>query len=319
MTPSDILGALSLPGRVASVLPVVVCGAFLLLILASGPPEAVPSTDRALGTLQETGAGEIALVGLGLIVVALLLDPLQLRLVRLLEGDWPRWTGAGCRWCIRRQRARRKRAATGTQQLSDPSDPAAVQDAGVRTARLLQRFPPADATRPTALGNALAAMEHRAGLQYGWDAVVAWPRLYPLLSPGVRAVLDGQRDRLDGLARLSGTAAATTLLTVAELGSSGGWWLALAAIPAVVSRVAYVGSVHTAIAYGHAVQVAFDLNRFDLLKALHLPLPRDLSEERKIADQVSMMWRQGVDVTVEYDHRDTPAGPITGRGGDSRP
>ena len=43
--------------------------------------------------------------------------------------------------------------------------------------------------RATGLGNALAAMEDSAGAAYGLDAVVAWPRLYPLLGDKVRAVV----------------------------------------------------------------------------------------------------------------------------------
>ena len=162
-----------------------------------------------------------------------------------------------------------------------------------------------DAIRPTALGNALTAMERRAGRQYGWDAVVAWPRLYPLLSPGVRAVVDGQRDRLDALARLAITSAATALLTIALLSGSG-WWVLAAAIPAAVARLAYVGAVHSAMSYGEAVTVAFDLHRFDLLTQLHLPLPADIGQERKIASQVSLTWRQGVPPTLSYDHGPAP-------------
>jgi hypothetical protein len=148
-------------------------------------------------------------------------------------------------------------------------------------------------------------METRAGQQYGWDAVVTWPRLYPLLSPGVRAVVDGQRDRLDALARLAMTSAATSVLTVALLSGSG-WWVLVAAIPAVVARLAYVGAVHSAMSYGEAVTVTFDLHRFDLLTQLHLPLPADIEQERKIASQVSLMWRQGVPPTLSYDHGQAP-------------
>ena len=124
---------------------------------------------------------------------------------------------------------------------------------------------------------------------------------HPLLSPGVRAVVDGQRDRLDALARLAMTSAARALLIIALLSGSG-WWVLVAAIPAAVARLAYVGAVHSAMSYGEAVTVAFDLHRFDLLTQLHLPLPADIEQERKIASQVSLMWRQGVPPTLSYDH-----------------
>ena len=143
------------------------------------------------------------------------------------------------------------------------------------------------------------------GQQYGWDAVVAWPRLYPLLSPGVRTVVDGQRDRLDTLARLAMTSAATALLTIALLSGSG-WWVLVAAIPAAIARLAYLGAVHSAMSYGDAVTVAFDLHRFDLLTQLHLALPADIGQECTIASQVSLMWRQGVVPALSYDHGPAP-------------
>ena len=49
-------------------------------------------------------------------------------------------------------------------------------------ARLRRRFPlPDHLVRPTALGNALSAMEDSAGRDYGLDAVIVWPRLYVVL------------------------------------------------------------------------------------------------------------------------------------------
>ena len=111
------------------------------------------------------------------------------------------------------------------------------------------------------------------------------------------------------------TSAATALLTAALLARSG-WWLLAAAIPAVVARLAYVGAVHTAMSYGEAVTVAFDLHRFDLLTQLRLPLPADIGQERRIASQVSLMWRQGVVPAVSYDHG---AAPAAGREPSGRP
>jgi hypothetical protein len=306
MTAADLLGALSGRGRVVSLLPVVAAGLFTAVILASGAPGSEPSLHRAWRVLSGLSTGQVLLLVLALVVIALLLDPLQLRLVRLLEGYWPARLALVTRWSRARQCERRDRAARAAA-LGDDLSPRAIQEAGVRATRWQRRFPDdPDAVRPTALGNALTAMETRAGSQYGWDAVVAWPRLYPVLSPGVQAVVDGQRDRLDALARLAMTSAVTAVLAAALLAQSG-WWLLAAAIPAVVARLAYAGAVHTAMSYGEAVTVAFDLHRFDLLTQLHLPLPADVEQERSLASQVSLMWRQGVVPAVSYDHGPAPA------------
>ncbi|MEV0600363.1 hypothetical protein AB0I82_13845 [Streptomyces sp. NPDC050315] len=313
MMATALLDVLRPPSRLVSLLPVVACVAFLLLILASGAPSAPPDAERAWRTLQDIGIGPIALLILGLIVVALLLDPLQLRLVRLLEGDWPSSLAGVSRRSIKRQRTHRDRLVLSTL-LGDSPGPRDVQRVGTAAAALRRRFARDDKPpRPTALGNALAAMEDRAGLQYGWDAVVAWPRLYPLLSPGVRSVVDGQRERLDTLARLSVCSTVTTVLASALLYASG-WWILLAALPAAIARTAYIGTVHTAVAYGKAVEVAFDLHRFDLLRHLHLPFPRTLQEERVLSDQVCLVWRQGVDLACRYEHRDGADGPVDGTG-----
>jgi hypothetical protein len=278
---------------------------FIMLILASGAPGAEPSVGRALHNLQSLSIGEAFLITLALVILALLLDPLQLRLVRLLEGNWPSNAGQVSRWSVERQCRRRARKENGARLSENPSAEE-IQKAGARDAQLLQRFPANTRDiRATALGNVLAAAESQAGLAYGWDAAVAWPRLYPLLSPSVRTIVDGQRDRLDALSRLSVTAGTTAFLSLALLCTSG-WWVLLAAVPIIVSRVAYDGTVHTAIAYGESMKIAFDLNRFDLLRTLHLPLPPDLAQERKIADEVSLMWRQGVDFTTNYEHGSYP-------------
>ena len=316
MTGTDLLEALSARGRVVSLLPVVAAGLFITAILAAGAPGAEPSLHRAWQVLRGLSASQVLLLTVALVIVALLLDPLQLRLVRLLEGYWPPRLAIVARRSHKRQRNRRDRAAQAAT-IGDDLSPQAVQEAGAQAARLQQRFPDdLDAIRPTALGNVLTAMETRAGQQYGWDAVVTWPRLYPLLSPDVRAVVDGQRDRLDALARLAMTSAATALLTVVLLSGSG-WWVLVAAIPAVVARLAYIGAVHSAMSYGEAVTVAFDLHRFDLLTQLHLPLPADIGQERKIASQVSLMWRQGVPPALSYDHGPAPEAGREPPGGDA--
>ncbi|HKT03656.1 MAG TPA: hypothetical protein VJT31_29360, partial [Rugosimonospora sp.] len=179
--------------------------------------------------------------------------------------------------------------------------------AGTRLRRL---FPgPSVPLRPTALGNALAAMEHRAGAEYGWDAVVAWPRLYLVLGQPTRMVVDDRRDTLDTAARLAVTAGITAIASAALLARSG-WWLLLALAPLGVAALAYQGAVLAAVAYGDAVRAAFDLHRFDLLDKLHLPLPADQTAERTACDALSLLWRQGAGQPLRYRHPDAAA--VTG-------
>jgi hypothetical protein len=147
----------------------------------------------------------------------------------------------------------------------------------------------------------LAAAERRAGAEYGWDAVVAWPRLYPILTDQVRAVVDARRDTLDASARLTITATLTAVASTALLCRTG-WWLLIALIPLATGWLAYTGTIQSALAYGEALTVAFDLCRFDLIKALHLPPPNDLPAERDLANTLCLQWRQGVSPQHSYHH-----------------
>jgi hypothetical protein len=190
------------------------------------------------------------------------------------------------------------------RSIEDPAfEPtqAQIQQAGQAGALRRSRFPAEELCRPTALGNVLAAMETRAGEAYGPDAVVAWPRLYPVLGQNVRCTVDDRRNTLDAAARLSVTMFVTGLIAAGLLSVSGRWIL-LAVAPLVVSLLAYRGAVQAALAYGEAVHAALDLHRFDLITALHLPLPNDDKAERPANTALCEFWRQGLDNPTEYRH-----------------
>ncbi|MBO3748371.1 hypothetical protein J5X84_20035 [Streptosporangiaceae bacterium NEAU-GS5] len=275
-------------------------GALVILVLVwAGAPGQVDFA-RAWRTASGLSAGEIVLLGVAITLIAVLGVPLQLALVRVLEGEWP--FPALTRRALERQALRRTRLAEREQLPDGPIGEADVQAAGVAGARLRRLYPPPELLRPTALGNALAATEAGAGEPYGLDAVVVWPRLYPLLSPGVKTVVDDRRDMLDAAARLSATMAIVAVAAFGLLVASG-WWLPLAAVPAAIAWAAYVGAVHAAVAYGEAVRAAIDLERFALIDALRLPRPLDPDDERRRNAALCDQWRQGVRPAPEpYRH-----------------
>ncbi|KQX65030.1 MULTISPECIES: hypothetical protein [unclassified Streptomyces] len=293
-------------------LPTYAATVFVLLLVWAGAPGADVSLRRAWRTATEVGAGQAVWIVVGTTVVAVLFQPFQLAVVRLLEGGWPEALGAGPLRAL--QRRRRARLA-GRAELAGPageSSPAQVQRAGAAAAALRRRYPlPDHLVRPTALGNVLAALRDTAGRDHGWDATVAWPRLYPVLGDRARAVVDDGRDSLDAAARLCVTTAVTALLSAGLLFRSG-WWMLLALAPAAVALLAYHGAVQAALTYGDAVLAAFELHRFDLLRALHLPLPDSLREERTLAEALCLHWRQGLPPPSRYLHPvDSPPPPAT--------
>ncbi|MEW9529461.1 hypothetical protein [Microbispora sp. NPDC049125] len=288
-------------------LPSYAAALFLLVLLWSGAPGELRFS-RAWKTAADLDAGQVLLLILAITLAALVAQPLQLRLVRLLEGYWParldRLAGP-----LRRRHRRRRRALARAAEL-----PAHVDDVpaerlnrlGEAGTELLLRYPAEDRVRPTALGNVLAAGEARAGAASGWDAVVAWPRLYPVLGDRMRQIVDDRRNTLDATVRLEVMSVLSAVAAGALLAGSG-WWFWLTLVPAGVGLLAHRAVIEAALAYCESVEVAFDLHRLDLIAALRLPLPADLEAEVRQAADLSAQWRQGVTVPTVYRHQESSA------------
>ena len=289
-------------------LPGAVLAFFVLALVWSGAPGDAPDLDRVLDKARELDAWAGGLLFLGLFVLALVAQPFQLALVRVLEGYWPVWLrGPG----IRRERRRYDALAAITAHRTEAPDAATIAVMADAASRLRHLFPADPAwLLPTRLGNALRAAETRAGESYGLDAVVAWPRLYPLLRDPVRALVDDQRDALDLAARFCAVFGAAAVLSLALLATHG-WWLLVPAACLLLAWLSYRGAVAAAVAYGEGIHAGIDLHRFDLLAALHLPLPSTLEQERAINEQLSLFLRQNWPADFVYDHE--AAAPEGGR------
>ncbi|WP_250029281.1 hypothetical protein [Paractinoplanes maris] len=286
-------------------LPTYAGALFLIMLVWAGAPFERVHFDEAWKTAKSLTVIEALLLALGIVLIAVILQPLQAGLVRVLEGEYPSWLGSGLarrfhRWrrALLADRAEsRLKAAVGA-----PGHDQLIQEAGVAAQRLRSRYPAEYNVRPTTLGNVLAATTETAGAAYGLDAVVAWPRLYPLLPDPFRAIVDDLRDSLDASARLCAVTALTAVATAVLVLPRSGWWALLAAAPAALAALSYIGAVRAATAYGAAVRSALDVHRFALVKALHLPLPTDHQTERLLNQQISDLLRQGVPLLRPYVH-----------------
>ncbi|WP_055598911.1 hypothetical protein [Streptomyces aureus] len=276
---------------------------FLLSLVWAGAPNRPPAFRSAWKAATTLGVGEILMLFLLLLVVAVLFHPLQLSVVKFLEGYWPSRMSALTTYGVRRQNQRRSRLSAGTALTpGGPPAPSEVRRAGLALIVLRQSFPSESGlTRPTRLGNTLAAAEDRAGRPYGWDAPVAWPRLYPLLADPVRIMVDNRRDMLDAMVRLSVTGLVCGIGSTVLLAPTG-WWVMLSAAPLFLARLAYGAAVAAALSYGEALRVAFDLHRFDLYSALRIDLPATRDEERQVNTTLCDFWRQGRDLGQDYTH-----------------
>ncbi|MGW3461755.1 hypothetical protein ACWDE9_20110 [Streptomyces olivaceoviridis] len=299
-----------------SYLPTIGCALFLLVLLWAGAPGSAPDFDRAWETAAKLGVGEILGLWLVVTLVAVVSHPLQLRLVRLLEGEWPTLLTPLRRLAVHRQESLRRRLGSRMVAVGDPPSPAEVNRAGAVYARWSTLYPPAELTpAPTSLGNTLAAMEHYAGFSHGLDVVVTWPRLYPLIEGMHKEAVDTHRDAMDAACRFS-VMAAVTAVTAAGLLWQSGWWLLLALMPAVLSRLSYRGAVQAAMAYGASIDAAIDTHRFTLYDKLCLPRPTTPREERALNDTLCAHWRQRVPLpdALVYSHPQSEATPDTATG-----
>ncbi len=286
--------------NLVGVLPTAVLATGVAALVASGAPGTSPDGDELIDTLDALTGTDVVLLTAAVIVIALILQPLQLALVRVLEGYWGNGAIGRRASGLFTARHRRRRQALERKSSSEGEAPGqSVALAMADAAQRLRRTYPPEPLLPTALGNALRAAEYRAGRPYGLDAVLAWPRLYPLLSPSVRAAVDDLRLQLDVAARF------TAMFVLAALASAGllathGWWLLVPAGALVLAWISYRGAIAAAGAYGGAVEVAFDLTHLELRKALHLSRPPDRETERTLNRSLTDFFA-GLPTPLEYE------------------
>jgi hypothetical protein len=287
---------LSAQFRLAVTLPAAIPVAIGLALAASGAPRASPSLQTLLDILRGLKTTEIAAAILFVVIICTLVAPFQLSLVRLLEGYWGdgrlarKLTGLAKRFQMRRLL---KLRAAAELRLENPNTEPSAEDIArmARAAELLrQRYPAETDILPTSLGNALRAAERRAGDRYGLDAIVLWPRLYLIIPSKTKAAVSAARGELDLAAGLTVSLALSALVALVFTARHG-WWLALPSALLLSSCIAYRGAVANAIRYGAMIAAAFDLHRFALLTALHLPLPADGASERGLYEPLQQVLR----------------------------
>jgi hypothetical protein len=118
--------------------------------------------------------------------------------------------------------------------------------------------------------------------------------------------VDDLRDQLDLAARFCVVFLVGAGVSLGFLASYG-WWLLVPAGALVLAWLSYRATVAAALAYGEGLQAAFVLHRFDLIGALHLPLPANLDAEKTENARLSAFLLRGEPVNFVYDHGDEDA------------
>jgi hypothetical protein len=349
-TGTKVLGSRTL----VNVLPPALLTVIVFVLLASGAPGTL-STAALVTTLKDFSGAQVALLFLGVVVVAVILQPFQIAVVQILEGYWVgnplarsgRPSMASRAWDIGTELQRRRFRLLQILEKDENDDEGDADDLADELSELrikqagwargeLRGYPELE-TRlmPTRLGNQLRAAEDDAGGRYGLWTNVVYPRLQSVLSDRLASDLASSNDQLDLAAHLCVTLALATLASAGLLAPNGWrnpWWLLVPAATAALAFLSYRAAIKAAASQGVLLAAAFDLHRFDLLTALHYRLPDDPWSEYRFNGELSAflaharasMRPADIDgsnapedmlLAVDYEH---PAGPAED-GGARRP
>ena len=248
-------------------------------------------------------------------VLAYLLQPFTRTIVRFYEGYWPLhlrgffvalpWLGEGKIW---KDKSKKRTEAEEKQDWSEYNH---------QHVQLFYGFSyRSDRLMPLRLGNVLRAAEDYSKLAYGMDSVFWWPRLWPLLPEAVQKDIDESVTPMVAMLNFSTLIMLVGLGSAVYLGQMGKWLQGLTVFVGgiILALVSYWSTVAQAQSYGEKIRSAVDLYRFCLLKSLHQSLPKNLSMEAELWEQL-MLWLyngdRGAISAMEYDHssrRDGSAG-----------
>ncbi|MGC9964245.1 MAG: hypothetical protein ABSE08_02450 [Syntrophobacteraceae bacterium] len=289
--------------NLVNMVPAVVLLLVIMALVWSGAPGKRPDVDRIVQSIRTLELSEGVFLTLALMSLSLVIHPLQLSMVRLLEGYWgsSRLGSLLFRFGVKFHGQRRDNLEKAQSQ-EGPDDPSASIAAQISRAALeLRRSYPDQDLLPTALGNVLRAAEDLPGTRYGLDATVIWPRLYPLLPKELTAILADQRNQLDLAVRFCFVFLLAVPISAFFLWRYD-WWLLIPAACAAMAWVSYRSAISAALGYGDGINTAFDLYRFKLYEVLHLPLPDDRDTEKEANLQLAKFWLQGVPANFQYVH-----------------
>lgn len=288
--------------QVIGLLPTILAVGVVSFMIAAGAPKQELSWALIEAVALSIGGTGVVVISAVSVAIAVSLQPLQFRLVQLMEGYWPAWFPEflfrlGI-WSEMRRRERiLDRMVPSPRRASSAAHIAADERAQIAESQLRQRFPGQDRLLPTALGNALRASEDSVGQRYGLESVVIWPRLFHLLPEPVRSGMDDEVTQLDVSTRLAVTWTFAGVISALVLTRNPAallvnpLWLAVVASIFVLARLSYQSAVESAIAQGLDLEVAIDLYRARVIDAMRLHPTTSLVEERQVFDELCVLFQ----------------------------
>ena len=93
-------------------------------------------------------------------------------------------------------------------------------------------------------------------------------------------------------------------------------WLLFPLSMFIMSLLSYRSALSAAGAYGKAINAAVDINRFELLKSLHIPLKSNLKDEKEQNQYLSNFFVYGYPYSkITYKHDGEPSSSDSGSSG----
>lgn len=297
------------------ILPVASLVLLLFGLVAGGAPGRTPTFAGALRSADKIGVVGFGLVVLAVVGASILLQPVIIAIGAVLQGRMSapllRRLGQQLAWRKRyRQRHLMARLQELEIQLAQGTHLTYADEAELeRLGEQIRLYPATASVRPTTLGNVVAAGEQDAGRPYGLDARLALPRLELLLPDSTAKLLASRRDDLGFSLRFCSTllmaAVASVALLAAQLNSLA---ILIPILTTVFAWLSYRNAIAAAVTYAETLRVVFDLHRFLLYEALRYPLPTDLDDEHKAANQINGFLASGVINPWPYLHPVKDAG-----------
>ena len=268
-------------------------------LVASGAFSGAPSLHLLLLRAGKVNIFIASAIFLAVFCAALVLQPFQLLLVRILEGYWEsipvlrhlRWVGIE----INRRRQWEINVLANDEELA------------------LRLYPPTtDDLLPTRLGNVLRSAERQAGQNHGFsDPVEMLPRIYPYISSPLAENIRDARNDLDTACRMCAVlwtialVAGCTLTADGAAAASVGAWLAVPAATALFGVFSYRAAIRCAEEYGRLLYYVFDLHRRDLIRALGYTPPEDPDDERHLIEALTI-WLVERQSAAPTSYREKP-------------
>lgn len=249
---------------------------------------------------------EDALLVIGIVVGAVLLRPFQVSVDQFLEGYWREHGRRRSLRAFATERHRRRWTIARWRMTANVAPPVGIKFGAVASyerdrgrqerfhrqgARVTGQYP-TQLTQfmPTRLGNILRRWETSAGERYGLVTISAYPRLYPHIGDRLDRAISAELDMLDTMSTFTFVFAVLTGASV-PIAVRLDPWTALPIGLLLATALCYRAAILAANRYGELVATAFDLHRFDMVAAMHRPLPRNLDVELAQNEALSKLFQ----------------------------